>query len=1051
MKKAILKALNIKTDEASSVLFLIIQSVFLGVFYGAFDIGASALFLDVFSPDMLPQAFLVSGIIGIILTTIYSRLHSRISFRKLSIINLITMSVLTCLMRFGFELTLSKWHAFLVFIMMGPLNIIGLLGFWGTVSRMFTLRQGKRLFGMIDTGQVIGIIISSYTIPLLLTFSFKTMNLLLISAVSIIIALFFQLIITRKFKLKLSDKIKDTSSTVKSKFSDLFKNRYIFLMVLFVALSMITAFFIYNSFLAVIHDKYPEASDLAKFLGFFTGSLMIFSLLIKTFVYSNLMKTYGLKVSLILTPLLLIIITIIASITGSFGYSIEFQSFMIFFLLISLSRLFSVSLKTSIEGPAFKILYQSLDKSIRYDIQAKIDGIVNEFAALLAGIILTLLGLLKFFELIHFSYTLIILLAIWSYIAIYLYKAYRTSLEKSLETSKTKDVTHNKELGISDILKNKLETPEINILPQVLKITEIINPYLHEQYILKFISSKSEEVRKFAISHACKQNFISASKILSEQIITDKKLTEIINPFIDNFNSKINIQYSYEDISLLVKSKEINNRILAAQIIENNKDKKLVSFLVILLRDIEPLVKIAALKASGKIQNKETLPLLADYLSYPKYCNYATSALISAGEKSLDTLEQTFNKSDIKENVLYYIVKTYGLIGGNKAIKLLINKLDYHNREIVNQAILSLQLCNYTATSENIHKLIHGIEQTIEVIAWNITALASIKTDEVGEQLEEAFNEELEQNYNILFHLLSIAYDPQSILHVRENLENETSEGIGYAIELLDLFVAEELKPILFPIIDDISNIEKSKQLQNHFPVEIMNSRELINAIINRNPIYINRWTKACALISLEKLNNTEISNDIIAQLFNPDKLLREISGKFIYDKDINLYNNCVKRIDNKLEEDINKSINLLKIKNSHLLIEKIKYLNNIEEFNKLQGSILAEIADNIDDINMDNDETIKITDQSKPNIYFIVKGNLILKKNENDIKIFKEKEFFSEFYFKDLSIDNPMILQSKGQTNLYKINNDKLKELLFNNNEIVKTIINTFSDNYVI
>ena len=46
--------------------------------------------------------------------------------------------------------------------MMGPLNIIGLVGFWGTASRIFTLRQGKRLFGIIDGGQVIGIIIASY-------------------------------------------------------------------------------------------------------------------------------------------------------------------------------------------------------------------------------------------------------------------------------------------------------------------------------------------------------------------------------------------------------------------------------------------------------------------------------------------------------------------------------------------------------------------------------------------------------------------------------------------------------------------------------------------------------------------------------------------------------------------------------------------------------------------------------------------------------------------------------------------------------------------------
>src|SRR3989339_144268 len=135
MKQALYKTFHIAEGEGYGVFLLILQSFFLGVFYGSLDISASALFLKAFPASMLPKAFVISGIAGIVLTAVYTRLQ----------------------------------------------NIIALLGFWGIAGRVFTLRQGKRLFGLIDSGQVFGVIISSYTIPLILFFGFSTIDLLYLS------------------------------------------------------------------------------------------------------------------------------------------------------------------------------------------------------------------------------------------------------------------------------------------------------------------------------------------------------------------------------------------------------------------------------------------------------------------------------------------------------------------------------------------------------------------------------------------------------------------------------------------------------------------------------------------------------------------------------------------------------------------------------------------------------------------------------------------------------------------------------------------------------
>ena len=87
MARGIYKALNIESGEEASVMLLIFQSVFLGIFYGTFDISAHALFLEEFEQAMIPRAFLVSGFVGIIMTSVYAWLQSRIRFSLFSSLN----------------------------------------------------------------------------------------------------------------------------------------------------------------------------------------------------------------------------------------------------------------------------------------------------------------------------------------------------------------------------------------------------------------------------------------------------------------------------------------------------------------------------------------------------------------------------------------------------------------------------------------------------------------------------------------------------------------------------------------------------------------------------------------------------------------------------------------------------------------------------------------------------------------------------------------------------------------------------------------------------
>ena len=144
MKKDLYSVFNIEEKEKISVLLFLIQSVFLGIFYGAFDVGAHALFLNVYPASMIPKAYVVSGIAGIILTTIYARIQSKYKFSFLALINLLFITIVIILLRGLFDLSESPWFVFLVFVMMGPLNILALLSFWGSAGRILVRGTGRQ-------------------------------------------------------------------------------------------------------------------------------------------------------------------------------------------------------------------------------------------------------------------------------------------------------------------------------------------------------------------------------------------------------------------------------------------------------------------------------------------------------------------------------------------------------------------------------------------------------------------------------------------------------------------------------------------------------------------------------------------------------------------------------------------------------------------------------------------------------------------------------------------------------------------------------------------
>lgn len=1032
----ILRLLNVESGEETKVKLLLLQSFFIGVFYGVFDITAQSVFLDSFDSEMTSIAIFVSGAMGLLITSLYSRLLRVMKFSILLILNFSFVFVTIMLIRLGYYLSDTKWLSFIVFIMLGPLNLIAIVGFWGMTGRMFTLRQGKRLFGMIDSGQIFGIIISSFAITsfILRLFNNVTIDLLYVSALSIFVALIIQIVISNKFKINSKDTKKERKSKMRQEksFISLFKSKYVALMALFIVFSMVVAFFILFSFLDVTRDRYPDPVEKTNFISLFTATGMIFSFLFKTFVYSRFINTYGLKAGLLLMPVILGAFALISAGIGTFmGYSLESSGFMIFFLIIVLSRLMSVSLKSSMEVPTFKVLYQSLDIGIRHRIQAGIDGVINEFAALFAGIILLLLGLLDFFEILHYSYFLIFLVLLWIYFTLRLHKEYKKTLENTLNISKTQEINQKEQQQ-----ENSEKHEE-----SYLRIIEMVSPLEYENILVNSLEKnctleKLEKIKSLDI--------YSSEKILESFLLQNinEEIETKIKEILDYFNTLTEQSQNEKHIKKLVISIEEDDRIKAATLIGISQDQKYTPNLAVLLRDIVPPVKIAAIRAVARTKTSELCPVLIELLEKPLYYAYAAEALKTIGSPALDSLEQGFFKTGQENQVLVLIIKIIGEIGGAKSELLLINKINIHNKDVLMQTLKSLKKMGYLAPSESDSRnLATVLKLFISITAWNLNIKNHIGKNEFNPALSDAIHEEIITNYDLIFLILSLMHDPNSIDQIKSNIDRGSSESISFAIELLEILLDEEIKPLLFPLLEDVTENEKIRRLQSHFTLSRYTSENLLNAIVNRDSNYISNWVKVCAIESYYYIKNFKPNNSIKAHVFNNNIVLKQSAALLINSLDSSEYTSCIHRLEFKEGRYLKYIVGLSKLNRAHIPFEKIVFLKKNNIIGELHSDILVNIASYMKAYEYPAEEIIFPTVKSKHlPLYMLVSGELIFEEEDGTKYEIKEGQMVLNSLLK---YNHRIKLSAKIESTFYKIDVPDLIYLLSKHSSLQNIFIN--------
>ncbi len=1077
---------NIRPGEGRLVLLLLAHFFCIGVARIFTRTAAYTLFLVKFDAQALPYVYIGISLVGTLLSFIILRLAEHLSFSKLLATNLGFLLFFLGAFRLGLGLTEARWLTFALPIWYEVLWTLTGLECWSLASRLFTVRQSKRLFGLIGAGEWVAIIVGGFLMPGLVEL-LGTLNLLLVAAGGIAGTLGLLFYITRSFADLISTSAEKAPPEGQEASAGLLKNRYVVTIFVLLALNVVGYFFVENIFYTQAEVQYPAEDQLAGFIGVFFALTALLTLLSTAFLSGPVISRYGLRVGLLVLPVALTASTASMAVTGTFV-----GTMVLLFGLAALTKLLNVTLDSSIDQPARTILYQPLPADQRLRAQTAVEGIVYPIGIGVAGLVLSLLNRLFAFQALQLAYALLFILAAWILVAIRMGREYPMMLTQAL----AKRRLDGAELSLTDgssvaALQQALQSPHPGAVIYALNTLEAMGHESLADCLQDLFAHPTPEVRQDVLERIGRLDLTSALPAVSQRLalepspavrgtavrtlaaLGETETFEAVSAYLEDPDPQIRrgamvgllcsggiegVLAAGHKLLQMVASPEAAERALAAQVLGEVGVRSFYQPLVPLLRDDDPQVRRTALLAAGQLKNPKLWPLVLEALSSPQVRGAAITALVAGGQAILPELKAAFARRDQDRETLIRLAQICGRIGGNGVTALLKDKMDVPDQDIRTQVLRSLSRCGYQARGEEAARVQGQIKVEVADAAWTLAALVDIGPDGQDEALfllREALAAKLAQNRARLFDLLSFIYDAPSILRARDSLTHASAQKRAYALEVIDVLISQELKGMLLPLLPDLPPSQRLQSLRASFPQPKLDRHQRLGEIIAGPDERLNPWTKTCALYAVGRLSATELSDTVITALSAPDPLVRETAAWTLFKLDPAGYHRHISELRHDPSPQVARVVGQVPIPAAETArkggeamlstIEKVITLKTASIFAGTPDEILAEVASLLEEVELKEGETIFEKGDAGDSMYIIVDGQVRVHDGGRTLNYLGEGDVFGEMAVLD---PEPRLasVTAVEDTRLFRLDQEPFYELMDERIEVARGIIHVLS-----
>ena len=319
-----------------------------------------SLILEAYGTSALPYVWIGSALALLVAIFFYHHVLNRFSRLQVVLGSCLIFITILILFRISLLVSTSKIIPVAFYIFVDILGVILVEQFWSLTDSIYSTEEGKRWYGLVGTGGLMGGVAGGGTAALVINYTaLQTYDLLLIAAaiISVIFALTWLM-----GRLQLYSAATEVSRPRKMKhhWQTLTQSRYLILIAVALMVAQLVSPVVEYQFMRIIEGTYPEREARTAVLSLFFSVLSAISIGINLLITPLILRYLGILAGLMVQPLALA--------TSAYGFVIDPSLYPAATMKIS-----DRGLSYSINRASKELLYIPIDPITIYESKAWID------------------------------------------------------------------------------------------------------------------------------------------------------------------------------------------------------------------------------------------------------------------------------------------------------------------------------------------------------------------------------------------------------------------------------------------------------------------------------------------------------------------------------------------------------------------------------------------------------------------------------------------------------------------------------------------------------
>jgi len=812
------RVVDIKPGEEVTAVFFFLYFFLITAPYYIIKPIRNSSYLERMGDEKLPLAYFLTALLMGFVVNFHSKLQVKIPRRTLIISSLVFFFLNICLFWWLFQHD-WRWVPVVFWVWANIFAIVLVTQFWILVNDVFNPREARRLIGFIGSGGQLGAILGGMTAGALAK-GMASGFLLLIAAgmlsggILIVLSIFSkQKKVEPEAERDDSKKMEKSEKQVRQGFRDAWEtvkqSSYLKLLAGIVMVTLVVSTLIDFQFNSTVF-KVRGGQNLTSFFGYFNAGTMAFAFLLQLLLTSNIIKRYGIRLTLLFYPLVLLL--------GSAGIGIVAFASIIPAILIKAS---DKSLAYSLNQSVRELLYIPISVEQKYKSKIFIDMFLNRFAKGLGAVILWILLLIvpKESGIRYISLIVVFIISSWIFLNLKVGRGYADLVKEKLELKYERAdrvVAAKMDVDYTKLVFDTLESKNRSSVLYAMHLYDLIKQDKLTPEIKKLISYKSDEIRAASLGTLFEQSETGLGPETDDDLgdeVLKKEVQEIMS--LDSYQE---VMKSYIEKTIDVSGEEGKTvRMETAKAIGlMNPGAPLVERLEDLLADESPEVSHYAVESAAALKRRESVPSLVQKLRTPVLREDAMAALAKYGPKIVGTLADYLGDKTEDLDIRKAVSSVLARIGNQDAADFLSWELAEVEGDLAGDIIDGLDRIRTGNAEIRFPEEIIRSKIYNETVSYcqNFVASSHVKQQEEKQEINRKGEMIQAQILENIFKLLGLIYPREDIAKACQNLKTGTKDSVAYAIELLDNTLEREMREAIFPLVEDLSLEERMTRYQ---------------------------------------------------------------------------------------------------------------------------------------------------------------------------------------------------------------------------------------------